>query len=202
MAKEYVSLKENMDHAVGRAKEILESGGVVIFPTETVYGIGVLSGDATALEKLRRLKDRGPDKPFQFLVSDVAMATAMGAVFSTKAHKLARNYWPGPMTLVVPDGTGSGTLGIRIPDLPFFLALSRAVCRPIIASSANSAGAPPPHTAEEADAFGNEVDLLVDGGPVVDGGIPSTVVMAKENEYKILREGGVDAEDIESAWSE
>gem|GEM_PF-3388663 len=100
----------------------------------------------------------------------------------------------------MPDGSGTGTLGIRVPDSPFVLQLLRALGRPIIASSANRQGENPPRAAEEADVFGNDVDILADGGKIADG-IPSTVVLATKNDCRILREGGISADDIESAWN-
>lgn len=200
-----IHIKDGMDEAVSEAAAAMERGGVVIFPTETVYGIGVLSGDAAALARLRALKGRAADKPFQLLTSGVDMARNLGAVFSTRAANLARNYWPGPLTLVVPDGTGGdGTLGVRVPDSPFALALIERLGRPIVSSSANPAGMTPPVDADAADVFSGGEDgvaLLVDGGPVV-GGMPSTVVRCGTDEYEILREGGVDIEAVRAAWEE
>lgn len=200
MAKRRIDLRNGLRDAVSAAARVLGEGGVLVFPTETVYGIGVAAGDADALEKLRGLKQRDRDKPFQFLVADVGMATALGAVFGPGAGKLARAFWPGPLTLVVPDGAGA-TLGIRIPDSPFVLELCRELGRAVISSSANPAGAPPPLDGDAADVFGDAVDLLVDGGRVV-GGVPSTVVLCGETECRILRSGGVPDDAIESAWEE
>lgn len=200
MAKETITVDADPRRAAIRAAEVLGSGGIVIFPTETVYGIGVASGDAAAVAALRRLKDRPAPKPFQFLAADMAMAAELGAVFSPRATRLATSFWPGPLTLVVPDGSGSGdTLGIRIPDSPFILAVCRELGRPIVSSSANAAGAPPPSTAAAADVFGDAVDLLVDGGAIADG-VPSTVVRCDGEEFAVLRGGGVDDAAVDAAW--
>lgn len=201
LAKKHIDIGDDIRPAVREAAEILRNGGVIVFPTETVYGIGVISGNAAALGRLRSLKERDADKPFQYLAADLTMAKSMGAVFSTKAEKLARNYWPGPLTLVVPDGTDGGTLGIRVPDSLFVFALCRELGRPIVSSSANPAGAPPPVTAAAADVFGDAVDLLVDGGGTADG-VPSTVVRCRADSFEILRSGGVDDEAIQAAWDE
>ena len=189
-----------MKNSVREAADILRGGGVVVFPTETVYGIGVAAGDAAALERLRTLKNRPAPNPFQLLSADMDMAKRIGAVFSAQAARLGRSFWPGPLTLVVPDGTGSGgTLGIRVPDSPFVLALCRELERPIISSSANVAGAPPPTGAAAADVFGDGVDLLVDGGPATEG-VPSSVVRCLDDSFEILRCGGVDADALQAAW--
>lgn len=201
MAKQRIVLGDDIRPAVTAAAAVMNDGGVVVFPTETVYGIGVASGNAAALERLRELKGRSAAKPFQFLAADMEMARAMGAVFSNRAAKLARNYWPGPLTLVVPDGTGGATLGVRVPDSPFIHALCRELGRPVISSSANPAGAPAPADADAADVFGNGADLLIDGGPVAEG-VPSTVVRCGTDRFEILRSGGVDGDAIRAAWEE
>lgn len=202
MARKYIVISENFEKAVRETAATLAAGGVAVFPTETVYGVGVASGNAEALARLRRLKSRGGEKPFQYLASDMSMAKELGAEFSARADRLARAFWPGPMTMVVPDGTaGGGTLGIRIPDSEFVLALCAALGGPIVSSSANPAGEQPPSTARAADAFGDEVDLLADGGAIV-GGIPSTVVRCVGGEVEILRRGGVEERAIRDAWAE
>lgn len=199
MAAERIALNDGLAAAVTMAAAVFAADGVVVFPTETVYGIGVAVGQTEALAALRRLKSRDAAKPFQFLVADVAMAEAMGAVFSGGARRLAERFWPGPMTLVVPNRFGGEALGIRIPDAAFMLAVCRRLGGAVVSSSANQAGLPPPRDADAADAFGAEVDLLVDGGPVT-GGTPSTVVRCRDDGYEILRQGGVDAGALAEAW--
>lgn len=200
MAKKLVTLEKNFDNAVETAATTLLSGGILVFPTETVYGIGVAANNQAALEKLRQLKQRGKEKPFQLLTADITAAKKIGALFSTRCLRLADAFWPGPLTMVVPDASGSGTLGIRVPDSQFVLALCRKLEIPIISSSANRAGKAPALSAAEADVFGNEVDLLVDGGAIAIG-TPSTVVRCAEEKFEILRAGGIDAETIASAWN-
>ncbi|MCC8109832.1 MAG: threonylcarbamoyl-AMP synthase [Planctomycetes bacterium] len=201
MAKRKIDRLKNHDHSVAAAATVFTDGGIVVIPTETVYGIGVVSGNTDALARFRQVKDRPGDKPFQFLVADMEMARRFGAVFSTHSGRLATHFWPGPMTLVLPDGTRNGTLGVRVPDSPFALQVLRELGRPIISSSANRSGQPAPLTADDADVFGDDVDLLVDGGPV-SGGVPSTVVLCGSDDYEILRPGGVPEDAIENAWNE
>lgn len=206
MAKEYIALPGNLRGAVIRAAAVLRRGGVVVFPTETVYGIGVLAADAVAVRLLRELKQRPAPKPFQYLVPDIEAAADLGARFSPRAERLANAFWPGALTLVVPCAEGSGgtaaedgTIGVRVPDFPFVLALCRELEGAIMSSSANPAGAAAPKDAAAADAFGDAVDLLVDGG-VVDG-IPSTVVKCPcDGKYEILRSGGVPDAAIENCF--
>jgi len=201
MAKQRIDIGGDPRGAALRAAEVFRAGGVVIFPTETVYGIGALATDARAVERLRDLKGRTAAKPFQFLVADMDMARRMGAVFSSQAARLARSFWPGPLTLVVPDGTASeGTLGVRVPDSEFVHALCRELGGAIVSSSANPGGEPPPIDSAAADVFGDAVDLLVDGGKAVDG-VPSTVVRCLEGNFEILRSGGLSDEQICAAWN-
>ncbi|MDR1521023.1 MAG: L-threonylcarbamoyladenylate synthase [Planctomycetota bacterium] len=200
MASRRVSLTADPATALDLAVETLAGGGVAIFPTDTVYGVGALSGRADAIGKLRRLKGReGADaKPFQFLAADLAMARELGALPCLGAEKLARRFWPGPLTLVVPGADGSG-IGIRVPNSPFVLTLCRRLGKALVSSSANPAGQPAPSDADAADAFGDQADLLLDGGRIA-GGLPSTVASCLEGELRILRGGGVDPGELFAVW--
>lgn len=200
MAKETIICGADPKGAAVRAAGVLRDGGVVVFPTETVYGIGVAAGSPAALATLRRLKARPDEKPFQVLAADMAMAENLGAVFSGQAERLAMRFWPGALTLVLPDGAG-GTLGIRVPDSPFVLALCRELGGPVVTSSANAAGDAPPATAAAADVFGDAVDLLVDGGPAA-AGVASTVVKCDGAACDILREGAIPASAVRDVWEE
>ncbi len=168
------------------------------FPTETVYGIGVAASRPDALEKMRRLKERPDGKPFQLLVADGEMARKAGAVFDARAERLAAAFWPGPLTLVVPDAAEpeTKTLGIRVPDSELVIAICRELGEPLITSSANPAGKPPPADAAAADCFGDGVDLLIDAAAAAKG-VPSTVVRCAGGAVEILREGGIAREAIE-----
>ncbi len=179
----------------------LAAGQMVVFPTETVYGIGVAQGLPAALENLRRLKGREAAKPFQLLVPDVETAEAMGGVFCESARRLAAAYWPGAMTMVVPARQGGNTFGFRIPDSEFLLAVLERLGRALVSSSANRAGERSPTTAEAADAFGDEVALVLDGGPC-SVGTASTVVSAVDpDNFSILREGAISADAIAKVWN-
>jgi L-threonylcarbamoyladenylate synthase len=197
-----LSLNDDPEAAARTARDALAEGGVVVFPTETVYGIGVIHGHPGALGRLRRLKGRegAGAKPFQFLVDNLDMARSLGAMPPPEAERLARRFWPGPLTLVVPDAAGLG-VGIRVPDSPFVRGLCRSLGRAIVSSSANPAGQPPPTTPDQADAFGGAVDVLIDGGPAA-GGVASTVAICLGGELRIARQGGIGAAALLAAWRE
>ncbi len=196
MAAKTIVIHDGWEAAVAPAAEVLRAGGVLVFPTETVYGVGVAAGNADALESLRRLKKRPDGKPFQLLVADIAMAKSLGAVFSPRAERLARAFWPGPLTLVLPAAAGE-TLGIRVPDAPLVLAICRRLGGAIVASSANAAGDAPPADAAAADCFGDEADLLIDAGAIAEG-VPSTVARCGGDGCAVLREGGIAREALDA----
>lgn len=196
MARRRIGLEEGTAEA---AAAVLAAGGVAVFPTETVYGVGAAAGHAGGMARLRTLKGREGGKPFQLLAADIGMAAEAGAVFRGGALALARRFWPGPLTLVVPARDGTA-LGIRIPDFPFVRDLCLRLGGMVAASSANRAGEPAPADAEAADAFGDAVDLLVDAGPA-SGGVASTVVECLRDDYRILREGAIAAPALAAAWN-
>ena len=202
MALLRLSLDNDPEAAARAARDALAGGGVVVFPTETVYGIGVIHGHSGALGRLRRLKGRegAEAKPFQLLVDDLDMARSLGAMPPQETDRLARRFWPGPLTLVIPDAAGA-SVGIRVPNSPFVRGLCRRLGRAIVSSSANPAGRPPPTMPDQADAFGDAVDVLIDGGPAA-GGIASTVAICLDGKLRIARQGGIGAAALFAAWRE
>ena len=177
--------------SLAAARAVLLNGGVLVFPTETVYGMGVLFGDARAEEKLRRLKGRDAAKPFQVLVPDAA-AAEKAAVLTPAARRVLAKFWPGALTAVLPARANPAmTIGLRAPDHPWLQALLRTLPAGITATSANLAGEPPARTAAEAEAaVGGLVELVLDGGPSALGRA-STVAGLVNDELKIFREGAV-----------
>ena len=195
-----ISLSDGREAAVTAVAGALTAGLLAVFPTETVYGVGADSGNPGALERLRRVKGRDADKPFQLLVSGVGMGLAMGGEFSPGALRLAEAFWPGPLTLVVPTANAETTLGLRVPDDPFILSVVGKLGRAVTASSANPAGAPAPTTASQAEDICEDIDVLVDGGPCRVG-LASTVVMADAGGgFTILREGAIAKQAVDAAW--
>ncbi len=193
--------------AIARAADLLRAGGLVAFPTETVYGLGA---DATVPEAVARIYAAKGRPSFNPLIAHVAtreMAEAEG-IFSRHARALAEAFWPGPLTLVVPRRAGGATcdlacaglagVALRVPAHPVALALLTAAERPIAAPSANRSGRISPTDAEAVlDDLAASLDMLVDGGacPV---GVESTIVACLDDEVTLLRPGGLDADEIEA----
>lgn len=176
-------------------------GGVVLAPTETVYGLICARADAEAVERIYELKRRPASKQLANFVPDLAaVENAVSAPVPENAKKFVRAFCPGPITLVIPDGKG-GTYGFRIPDHPFILGLLRACGKILASTSANLSGEPPAHDVGQAlSSLDGEPDLAVDGGPIDEASRPSTVVMVNaDGSWKILRPGPVSAEQLEHA---
>jgi L-threonylcarbamoyladenylate synthase len=192
---ETIDLLRNSETALRRGAEVLRAGGILAFPTETVYGLGVLEGDPEREARLRELKGREATKPFQRLLADAADAARYVPHLPSAARRLAERFWPGPLTLVLPAGEG-GTVGLRCPGLPFVRDLAREAGGAIVATSANPAGAPPACDAETVRRmFRTGVDALLDGG-TVSLGQPSTVVEVQGGAVRILRTGAIPTEAI------
>lgn len=191
---------------IDRLGERLRRGGVVAYPTETFYGLGALARDPVALDRLARAKGRPEGKPLPLVAADVAMAAEV-AVLAPLALRLAARFWPGPLTLVLPARPGlpasitggTGTVGIRVPGSEVARALCRAAGGPIVSTSANPAGAPPPASAAALDAaLVARIDGVLDAGPSP-GGLPSAVVAIDGERLTLLREGAVPFAEIERA---
>jgi L-threonylcarbamoyladenylate synthase len=196
---------ESVAEAVAR----LRAGGVVVFPTESVYGLGADASSPAAVARLVAVRGRDPGKPILVLVRDAAMAETLSSAFPPLAHVLARRFWPGPLTLVVPARgglpepltAGTGTVGMRVPGHPDAAALVRGVGGPVTAPSANPPGREPPRRLDEARRyFGAAVDAYVDGGELP--GSASTVVAVDGERVRILREGLVPRAAIDAALAE
>ncbi|HWA19283.1 MAG TPA: L-threonylcarbamoyladenylate synthase [Devosia sp.] len=184
--------------------DILRQGGVVAFPTETVYGLGADATNSDAVLRIYETKGRPRFNPLIVHVADLAMAETL-VEFSPLARRLAR-YWPGPLTLVLPRRpdsrlsdivtAGLDTVGIRIPDHPLALALIRAAGLPLAAPSANPSGKLSPTTAAQVRS-GLDVPIL-DGGPS-NSGVESTILAVDGDTVTQLRAGALPREEIEAA---
>jgi L-threonylcarbamoyladenylate synthase len=186
--------------AITRAARILAAGGLVVYPTETLYGLGADAGHARALQRLVELKGREAGKPIAVLISDAAMLQDLVTEIPAAAEALMRRFWPGALTIVLrarpcvsPLLTGgSGGLGVRVSSHPVATALVRALGRPVTAPSANPAGQPAPRRVQEAcHYFGSRVDVYLDGGGLP--GEPASTVVDLRDELRVLREGAIAA---------
>lgn len=192
---------------IARAAGIIRAGGLVAFPTETVYGLGANSLDAAAVERIYRVKGRPATSPLIVHVDSIAMAEDLAADWPWAAAELARVFWPGPLTLIVaktvaiPDivTAGLGTVGLRQPNHPVALALIREAGVPIAAPSANRFTQLSPTTAEHViESLGEAVDLILDAGPA-SVGIESTIVSLAGPNPVLLRPGMITVTQIEDA---
>jgi len=201
-----VSEKLGIDHEVlARAGQRIRSGGVVAFPTETVYGLGADARNPAAVEQIFRIKHRPRNSPLIVHVDSIRMACELVQDWPVEAQRLAERFWPGPLTMVlhklpvIPDVVTAGlhTVGIRMPAHPVALALIREAGAPIAAPSANPFTRLSPTTARHVkDALGEKVDLILDGGrtPV---GIESTVLSLAVSPPHLLRPGMISQKQIE-----
>ncbi len=199
-----------LDHTIRGAAPVLLAGGVAAVPTETVYGLAVDALNEKAVEQLFALKGRSERKPVSIFVTDIAMAERFCLDIPSGAYKLAERFWPGPLTLVlkrrrnVPDAVtaGSGTVGVRCPDDRLTLALLREAGVPLTGTSANISGAPDAICLDDVlSFFDGKIDLVIDGGPSR-GGLPSTVLDMTVSPPRLLRRGGVSAEELEAVLGE
>jgi L-threonylcarbamoyladenylate synthase len=190
---------------IRRAAELIREGRLVAFPTETVYGLGANALDAAAVARIFAAKGRPAASPLIVHVASIAQARALTASWPEAAETLARRYWPGPLTLVLPKlpripgivTAGLDTVGIRVPAHPVALALIEAAGVPIAAPSANRfAGLSPTTAAHVRDGLGMVVDMVLDGGPT-EVGIESTVLSLAGPRPVLLRPGMVSLRDLE-----
>ncbi|MEW6405585.1 MAG: L-threonylcarbamoyladenylate synthase, partial [Chloroflexota bacterium] len=191
---------------IQRAIQVLQNGGLVAFPTDTVYGVGALAFDGKAVESIYAAKDRPVEKAIPILIADVEdLAKVTSTPLPQMTVKLASRFWPGPLTLILPKKqtlpeavSATDTVAVRVPDYQIARALLRAA-GPMAVTSANISGETSPTTAEEVFAqLGGRIALIIDGGKTP-GGVPSTLVDCTGNEPKILRAGPVTMEDLLSA---
>lgn len=180
------------------AAEILKRGGLVAFPTETVYGLAADISNAKAVARLNRVKARPRGKPFTALIADLKMISVYGARADEISKALIKKFWPGPLTIILPSKSGNKT-GFRMPANRIALDLIKISGVPIAAPSANISGNKPPKTPwgvlKELDG---KIDLLIDGGRAKVG-IESTVVDMTVTPPVILREGAIPKKDIYKA---
>ena len=191
--------EKNSDTVFTKSSEILKNSGIIAYPTESFYALGVLATDEYAVKKLYKLKKRSADKPLPIIIGDIDLLASIVRSIPAPAGELIRKYWPGPLTLIfdaqdnVPDlltGT-KRKLAVRIPGESAALHIARTLKVPITSTSANPSGKPP---AEDIDTiikyFGDKIDLIIDAGKTP-GGKPSTIIDVTATPPKVLREGSI-----------
>jgi L-threonylcarbamoyladenylate synthase len=183
--------------------EILKGGGVVCYPTDTAYGLGVDLTNVDGVRRLFELKGRDAAKPILLLVDSVEMTATVG-IPSPEFESIAGKFWPGPLTLVIPArptlpdriSAGTGTVGVRWPKAQLPLTLLAALGQPVTATSANRSGLPIARTVDEAiDQLGDSLDAVVDAGTLT-GSATSTVLDLTTDPPQILRNGQVRYSDL------
>jgi L-threonylcarbamoyladenylate synthase len=199
-------MAERKSDDIAAAADILRRGGLVAFPTETVYGLGADATSSAAVGKIFAAKGRPSTNPLIVHVADESVARRYAATWPREAQILAERFWPGPLTLVLPKSqqivagvtAGLDTVGLRVPRHPVALKLLVAFDGPVAAPSANRSGRISPTTAQHVRAeLGNRVDLILDGG-ACEVGIESTVLDLSSPSPRILRPGDVRADEIEA----
>jgi L-threonylcarbamoyladenylate synthase len=198
-------LKAGYPSAINHAVDVLQHGGLVAFPTDTVYGLAALPFKDDFVEGLFSAKGRNNTRAIAILIGDYPDLKKVVDNFDATSDRLAHRFWPGPLTLVVakhtalPDALSpDGTIGVRMPDHSVALALLRKI-GPLAVTSANISGQDNAVTAEEVNRqLNGRVHLILDGGRT-SGGIPSTVVNCTSDPLTVLREGPISLEAIQAA---
>lgn len=190
---------------IAGAAAILRKGGVIAYPTETFYGLGVDAGNPDAVDRIFAIKGRLADTPIALIAGDEAGDINRFAVsVSTTARRLMQAFWPGPLTLLLTASTavlprlmaGTGRIGMRVSSHPIAAALAKALGRPITATSANFSGEEPCSTAAQVqESLGKELDAIIDGGPAW-GEKGSTMLDMTVDPPVVIREGAVPAARI------
>jgi L-threonylcarbamoyladenylate synthase len=194
------------DHpeAVRRAVALLRAGQLVVFPTDTVYGVGAAAFDADAVSRLYDAKLRPAGKAIPVLIADVADLAHVARSVPVVAWQLAERFWPGGLTIVLPRSgalpdiltAGEDSVAIRCPDHPLPLALMRELGAPLAATSANLSGQPAPTSADQAaHQLGGRVPLILDGGECAVG-ISSTVIDLSTDPPRLLRAGAIPTDEL------
>lgn len=201
-------LPSDIQQQIKQGISILKGGGVVAFPTDTVYGLGACAGNRQAVERVYELKKRPLTVALPLLLADTTQINEVAGSVSQIAWLLIRRFLPGALTLVLPKSdtlpdiitAGSRTVAVRIPAHPVPIALSEGIGAPIVGTSANLSGKPSALTAGEVySQFGDRIDLVIDGGGCP-GRKESTIVDLTGEKPVILREGAITREELEQVY--
>jgi L-threonylcarbamoyladenylate synthase len=200
-------LKADAQGALAEAVAVLKGGGLVAYPSDTVYGLGAAASDEQAVARVFAVKGRPSEKALSLLLADAEDMAPLCADVPVAAKLLAERFWPGPLTLVLWRSPafhsaavgGSDRVAVRVPDHAFLRELIRALGEPITGTSANRSGRPACRTDAEVEReLGDDVDLIIDGGPSR-AGQESTVVDITGDAPRIIRAGAISRREIERA---
>jgi L-threonylcarbamoyladenylate synthase len=203
-------VKEIKAEPLAAAVAALRRGDVIVFPTETLYGLGADALNFRAVEKVFQLKGRDSNNPFPVLISDRSMLDSLVATVTPLADKLMRHFWPGPLTLVLPGRNdiprplmnSTGGIGVRISSQSIATAIVNMLGRPVTATSANPSGQPGAQSLAQAQKyFTGRIDVFVDGGTLTSA-TGSTVAAVTEREIKIIRAGEISIAQLQSVVGE
>jgi L-threonylcarbamoyladenylate synthase len=198
-----------LQREIEKGVKILQKGGVIAFPTDTLYGLGADAFNSTAVERIYEIKNRLKHRQLPLLIADVEQLVTLADPIPEIAWFLARRFWPGGLTLVLsktnslPVYLASGpTIAVRVPNHPVCLALIQRLGNPLIGTSANISGQPAALTAEEVrQQLGGKTDFVINGGKCP-GGKESTVVDVTHESPIILRQGIIPSHEIDKAYEE
>jgi L-threonylcarbamoyladenylate synthase len=205
MAAQLVSL-DNLaqDRALDLCRDVVLSGGVIAYPTDTFYGLGVDPRNATAVERLFSIKGRSADQPILVLLGNQEEVAAWAARIPASAERLMARFWPGPLTLVFEARAeiasaltaGSGKIGLRVPGNPVTRALLNAVGSALTGTSANRSGGPSPRSAGDVlKELSESIDIVLDAGTSMEG-LPSTIIDVTGKEPVVLRKGVITVPEL------
>lgn len=181
--------------SISFAAKVLKKGGLVAFPTETVYGLAANLLNKKAIDRLYKVKRRPRNKPFTVHISKIDTIRKMGCVLTKEARALINEFWPGPLTIILKS-KGGRKIGFRMPDHRIAAELIESAGVPVVAPSANVSGQKPPANSREVLKYlDGKIDILLDGGRTRVG-VESTVIDLSSKPPKILREGAIKKEEI------
>ena len=201
-----VKEKQSVD-LLSEALEAVRSGEVIVFPTETFYGLGADALNEAAVMRVASLKGRDPENPIPLIITDMNMLKEIVTELPLMAERLINHFWPGPLTLVLPARQGLPTLlmnrdggvGVRVSSHPVASALVKGLGCPLTATSANLSGKGPAKTIAEARSyFSKQVEIFIDGGRL-EGKKGSTVVEIHGDQLRIIRDGEISPKELREA---
>lgn len=185
---------------IKEAAKIVKKGGLVAFPTETVYGLGALYDNADAVIKIYDVKKRSKNKPLTIHISSMKELEGFNCDIPHLAKVLMDRFWPGPLTIILNTKDRKKTIAFRMPSNKIAKSFIENCRHPIVAPSANKSGEKPPLKAEEVlKDLDGKIEAIIDGGPT-DLGVESTIIDATSFPYRVVREGAIPKAVIQDAW--